>query len=95
VACLAEAIDALLSREQKLQEVDAFIFACRIKAQQHQVLFQPDLCHSTIHELSIVGQSLHRMFGIVVVPGHSIMIDKGEEFVSVFRESLLVALGDL
>ena len=64
------------SGKQKLQDVDVAILARLKQAQHHQIVSDRFLRVTTISKPSVVRELVYGMFGIVVIPGDPIIVQK-------------------
>src|SRR5262249_36423203 len=94
-APIAEDIDIPLLGDEELQEADALVDARLLDAQQGQVTRQAGFRQQAVGDLPVIRESLDSVLRVVVVPGHAVVIQEGEELAPVLLEPLLVALGGI
>src|SRR3954452_8898469 len=74
----AKCIDVALLRKHKFKKADAFIPATRTYTKQYQVVLQSSFLHNSNCIFPVVSELLYRVFRVVVVPSHSVVLDKSE-----------------
>jgi hypothetical protein len=88
-------VDILLAGAQKLQEVHILVSARLRNTQKDEVLFNSGGCRRSFNNVPKRGKGLHRMFGVIVVPWHSVIAEESEELLPVFLKALPVLRGHL
>src|ERR1700737_1241590 len=58
---------------EKLKKVQAGIFACLANAQEDEVFFDPSRRRETPDSPAEPGKGLDRVFGVVVIPGNTVV----------------------
>src|SRR5262249_1116475 len=82
-------------REQEIQKPDLLISTRLVYTQKYQIVLQSSLGDSSVREPAIFRKILDGMFGIVVVPRHTVMRQEGKEFRLIFQDPLPVLSRDL
>src|SRR6266498_748770 len=62
-------------------------------AQQQQVIAHTGFSQQAVRILSIIGKLLYSVLGIVVIPGHAIVVDESEQLVLIFNQPRSKGLG--
>ena len=63
---------------EKIQKVQAGIFACLTNAQEYEVFFDPSWRRKTLDSPAEPGKGLDRVFGIVIIPRDTVVAQKSE-----------------
>ena len=71
---LAEQVDVGFPRQHKLEKADALVLAGHADAQQDEVVIEARFRDLAIGVLPIVGELLHGVLGVVVVPWNRVVI---------------------
>jgi hypothetical protein len=79
-----------LSREKKLKGVHLPVLTSFQYGQQNQKLFRRRSRKSSVSNPPYFGKPVHRMFGIVVIPRDSVVIQKSEQSVAILLEAALI-----
>ena len=82
-------IEIGFARTEELEEIQSSVVAALANAQQDEVVFDGSFSEAASNYVANFRERLDCMFRIVVVPRNTVMVQKGEEFVSVLLESLL------
>jgi len=80
-----ETVNVSRLREQEIQKPDLLIFTRLVYTQKYSIILQSRLGDSPVREPAIFRKILDGMFGIVVVPRHTVMIQEGEELRLIFH----------
>ena len=86
-----ENLDVLFTGTQKIQEIQALIYAGLTNAEENQVLSDAFLRCRACDYISQSGNSLHRMFSVIIIPGNAIVCEKREQLVAVSIKTLRAA----
>ncbi len=62
-------IDVRLLREEELEETHLLVLTGQVDTQQHQILAQAGFGECAVGHLTVIGEPLHSVFRVVVVPG--------------------------
>ena len=82
-----ERVDVFFAGAEKVQKVQAGVFACLTGAQEDEIFFNPSGRRETLDGPAEPGKGFDCMFGVVVIPGDSVVVEKCEELVAVFIQS--------
>jgi hypothetical protein len=88
-----EGVNVLLGGTKEIQKVHAHVFACLANAQEHQILPNSLLSGNSRDDMSEEHERLDRMLGVVVIPGHAIVIKKSEEGILILLQPRLAFRG--
>jgi hypothetical protein len=88
-----ERIDILLLGSKELEEIEPLVFTGFCDGQEGQVLVDAFLGRRTSHYVPKPRKRFDGVFGIVVVPRHTVVAKKRKKFVAVFQEALLAFEG--
>ena len=83
---IAESIYVSLPREKKFQKADSFVMASLAYAEQPQVIAHTGFRWPAVRIRSIIRKLLYGVFGVVVIPGHAIMVDESKQLVLIFNQ---------
>jgi hypothetical protein len=85
-----EMVNVSRLREQEVHKPDLLISTRLVYTQKYQIVLQSRLGDSPVREPAIFRKILDGMFGIVVVPRHTVMLQEGQAFRLIFQEPLPV-----
>ena len=78
-----EGVDILLTRAEEIEKVQTSVFAGLAHAEEHEIFLDSFLGRCTSNDLAQRREGFNCMLRVIVVPRHSIVAQKGEEFVTV------------
>jgi len=94
VAAPSEHVHIQFSRQQEAEKAQVLVLTGLADAQQKQIVGQSSFYHGPDGSLSVVRELLDGMLGVVIVPGHHIMVEEGEQLVLILDIEADAVVGD-
>jgi hypothetical protein len=90
-----EGIHIAFSRQQEFQEAYVSDTTGLINAQQYQMLGKPSFFDISSDIFPVITDTLDRVLGQIVVPGHAVMLQEREQALAIAEDTLLQGLGGI
>ena len=72
-------IDTSLSGSEKVEKIDAFIYACLIDTQEDEIVADSPLIGISLNHIPDLGESLNGVFSVIIIPRNTIVVKKREQ----------------
>src|SRR6266545_1109899 len=85
-----QSVQSSLFRQKEFERVHVVKFASRENTRQDEIVAERTFGETSVCVLSELGKEFDRVFSVVIVPRHSVVIQKREHFRTASLEALLV-----